>query len=149
MIMYRAIGPEVAGGLGEQTIMKTNVHPPVVEKLHYEFDSWLGDDILESFPCFLVSERLKNSIVFENLTGVAFDDVLISESDLFRQIHPDLELPVLFWAKIDGERGIDDFVIGDDHRLLISEKAYTLLQFFHIDHAFIGKTQASRFDDRE
>ena len=65
--MYKYIEPEVAGGLGNETIIDKNYHPPIVKKLHYEFNGWLGDDILESFPCFIVSERLKNEIIKKNL----------------------------------------------------------------------------------
>lgn len=37
------------------TIMEATVHPPRVERLHYEFEDWLGDDLVESFPSFLVA----------------------------------------------------------------------------------------------
>lgn len=47
--MFRYIEPEVAGGLGEETQMDSTVHPPLVKKLHLEFEGWLGDDILETF----------------------------------------------------------------------------------------------------
>lgn len=59
---FLKLQPEVAGGLGAKTIMNTTVHPPSVSILEYEFDGWLGDDLLESFPCFVVSERLKNPL---------------------------------------------------------------------------------------
>ena len=58
--MYYFIEPEVAGGWGGNTIADTSVHPPKISKLHYQFDGWLGDDLLESFPCFIVSESLKH-----------------------------------------------------------------------------------------
>lgn len=47
--MYKLIEPEVAGSLGKETELDSSVFPPHVKKLHYEFDGWLGDDILESF----------------------------------------------------------------------------------------------------
>lgn len=43
---YFYIEPEVAGGLGRNTVMNRAVHPPVVSKLHYHFDGWLGDVLL-------------------------------------------------------------------------------------------------------
>jgi hypothetical protein len=33
------IEPEVAGGLGENTLLDVRTHPPVVTRLHYEFRS--------------------------------------------------------------------------------------------------------------
>ena len=34
---YFYIQPEVAGGLGKNTVMDRSVHPPIVSRLHYEF----------------------------------------------------------------------------------------------------------------
>ena len=133
--MYKYIEPEVAGGLGKKTIMKINVHPPFVEKLNYEFSGWLGDDILESFPCFIVSERLKNGIENNNLTGINFDDVIITKSNEFIDLYPDKKLPKFYWAKINGEIYIDDFIIGKDYRLMISERAFHSLNLFNVKNA--------------
>ena len=55
---YYLIEPEVAGGIGEHSVIDRSSGKMVVRKLHYEFDGWLGDELLESTPCFIVSERL-------------------------------------------------------------------------------------------
>lgn len=135
--MYKLIEPEVAGGLGEKTELDNSVFPPLVKKLNYEFDGWLGDDILESFPCYIMTERLKKTIESENLSGITFDDVLISKSETFLDLYPDKELSAFFWAKINGEDYQDDFFITEQNGLAISEKAYSLLQKFNIDQADI------------
>lgn len=135
--MYRIIEPEVAGGFGANTKMNTKVHPPIVETLDYEFDGWLGDDFLETFPCFIVSEKLKNQLISEKLTGIKFDNVIISKSDNFEKLLPKIELPNFFWMKVDGKPNKDDFFIGADFRLVISENAYGVLKLFCIKHALI------------
>ena len=89
MKKYKYIEPEVAGGFGTETVLNANVHPPVVERLHYEFQGWLGDDLLESFPCFIVTEQLANEISFQKLTGIFFDDVKITTSELFSELYPE------------------------------------------------------------
>jgi hypothetical protein len=43
---YFYVEPEVAGGLGERTVMDRSTHPPVVKRLHYQLEGWLGDAIL-------------------------------------------------------------------------------------------------------
>ena len=53
-MQYVYIEPEVAGGLGDHTVMDRSVHPPIVSKLHYQMEGWLGDALLESFPVFIV-----------------------------------------------------------------------------------------------
>lgn len=133
--MYRIIEPEVAGGFGEGTKLDNGVHPPVVENLDHKFDGWLGDDILESFPCFIMSERLKREIEKQSLRGIKFQNVTISKSETFEELYPSKELPKFYWAIIDGKFGADDFVIGNDFRLIISDKAFELLKRFNIDNA--------------
>lgn len=51
--------PEVAGGLGENSTFNSKGE---VEFLHYEFQGWLGDELLESTPCFIVTESMAHSI---------------------------------------------------------------------------------------
>ncbi|ROI01663.1 hypothetical protein EGI16_17380 [Chryseobacterium sp. G0240] len=135
--MYKLIEPEVAGGLGEQTQMDNSFFPPLIKNLHYEFEGWLGNDILESFPCYIVTEKLRREIEFEKLTGINFDNVLISKSDTFLDLYPNRELPNFFWAKINGEPHKDDFFITDKNVLAISEKAYSVLKNYNIDQADI------------
>jgi hypothetical protein len=53
---YFQIAPEVAGGWGRNTVMDRSIHPPHVTKLHFEFDGWLGDVLLESFPCYIITK---------------------------------------------------------------------------------------------
>ena len=138
--MYIIIEPEVAGGLGEGTILDNNIHPPVVEKLNYEFVGWMGDDIIESFPCFIITERLKNKISEEKLSGVTFDEALITKSPEFFSRYNE-ELPKFYWAKINGVFGLDDFAIGNDLRLTISEKAYETLKLFNVSHATFDEVE--------
>lgn len=137
--MYKFIEPEVAGGFGEKTQMDNSFFPPVIRTLHYEFDGWLGDDILESFPCYIVTESLKNGIESEKLSGISFDNVFVSKSESFIELYPDRELPSFFWAKINGEPYKDDFFITKENTLAISEKAYLLLKKYNISQADISE----------
>ena len=133
--MYKIIEPEVAGSLGEQTQVDNSFFPPLIKNLHYEFDGWLGDDILESFPCYIVTESLRKGIENEQLTGIAFNEVLISKSETFLELYPNRELPNFFWAKINGESNKDDFFIIEKKGLAVSERAYLLLQKYNTNNA--------------
>jgi len=135
--MFKSIEPEVAGGFGEETILDTTVHPPVVYQLHYEFQGWLQNDILEAFPCFIVTENLKEAIFNFRLKGAEFENVIVSTSYEFKQMHPKTILPRFSWMKIFGKVGKDDFGISDNFKLVISEKAYNLLTHFNISAADI------------
>lgn len=96
--------PEVSGGFGDDTVMDTSVHPPVVSRLNYEFDGWLGDVIVTSFPCYLVTEDAKAKILGNGFSGAGFDKVEVTKSELFEEMQPDLELPPFVWLKVDGRQ---------------------------------------------
>jgi hypothetical protein len=59
---YFYVEPDVAGGFGPNTVIDRGSGRIVVKKLHYIFDGWFGDDLLESTPAFLVSQRLAEAI---------------------------------------------------------------------------------------
>lgn len=134
--MYKLIEPEVAGSLGKETELDNSVFPHV-KKLNYEFDGWLGDDILESFPCYIVTKSLREDLENNKFTGISFHEVIISKSETFLELYPDRELPEFYWLKINGEAFKDDFFITEENILAISERAYFVLQNYNINNADI------------
>ena len=135
--MYYIMFPEVAGGLGPRTILDNSIFPPIIKTLNYEFDGWLGDDLLESFPCFIVTESLKNALIASRLKGFLFSIVFVTKSDTFNELYPDRELPSFYWMQINGKLCMDDFSITDKSELVISSQAKELLSNFNISHAVI------------
>ena len=131
------VEPEVAGGLGENTVMDIGVHPPLVTKLHYEMDGWLGDVLLESFPCFIVTSLTRRRLQEAQLSGVSFDDVEVTRSSQFDDIYPGRELPEFAWLKPAGVAGEDDFGASPDSVLVVSERALGLLQEIGIPNASV------------
>jgi len=123
---YFYIEPEVAGGLGSQTVIDTSKSPPLVTKLHYTFEGWLGDEILETFPCYIITKSLANDIEATRLRGVLFADVIVDVSATFTELYPERRLPTLVWMKVEGHEG-DDFFVAPDGRLVVSEPALELI----------------------
>ncbi|MCW3071231.1 MAG: hypothetical protein JWO44_1121 [Bacteroidetes bacterium] len=134
MDKYYIFEPEVAGNITKSDFLDKDTMPPQINTLRYTFDGWLGDDILESILVFVVSERLKKSIEKENLTGIAFNDVEILISEQFNELYPNKKLPEFYWLKITGIAKKDDFGCADK-RLIVSQKALSLLEGFNIEHA--------------
>lgn len=132
------IEPEVAGGFGKNTVFeRTPGRPTVVHKLHYEFDGWLGDELLESTPCFIISERMAHEIGKRNLLGVKFDEVEVTTSGEFQDLHPERQLPKFFWLRVEGRAGQEDFGIASDARLVVSDRAIEVLRVFGISQALL------------
>lgn len=80
MRRYYYFEPEVSGGFGDNVILDASVHPPLITRLHYEFDGWLGDSIVASFPCYLITEDVKEKILKGEFSGVTFDKVEVTIS---------------------------------------------------------------------
>lgn len=134
---YYYLEPEVSGGLGDNTVMDATLHPPFITRLHYEFDGWLGDSMVTSFPCYLVTTDVKKKILGSDFSGVTFDDVEVTTSELFEEMQPDQKLPSFVWLKVNGDAGDDDFGIAKDYRLVVSERVLEALKPFGISNALI------------
>lgn len=133
---YYSIEPEVAGGWGKNTVFdRIPGKGTFVHKLNYEFDGWLGDELLESSPCYIVTERMAREIERAQLTGARFDEVEVTTSEQFRDIYADRQLPKFVWLRVGGKLGQDDFVLGPDRRLIVSDRALELLKRVGISHA--------------
>lgn len=147
------IEPEVAGELGENTIYEN--YDDVVNEgerakishLHFVFYGWLGDDILETTPCFLVSEKLKETIEKSDLSGYEFENIEVTLSEEFLEIYPDVIVPSFYrllpkgTIKVEDDKYSDwdnmDFSVTEKDYLVVSEKVMDLLKNFQIENADI------------
>ena len=135
---YYFVEPEVAGGWGPNTVATRQAgRPTLVTQLHYVFDGWLGDELLESTPCFIATETLARALSSAKLTGFLVGDVELTCSSQFVELHGDVGLPDFVWLKIDGRPGSDDFGIAGDMRLVVSQAALELLQTAGIAQAVV------------
>jgi hypothetical protein len=139
---YFKVEPEVAGGLGDHTVLDTSTHPPIVHKLHYEIETWLGDAMLTSSPCFITTEGLSRAIIQVGFTGVRFAPVEMSISEQGQEFEPELKLPKFRWMQVDGHAGQDDFGLLNKIRLVVSERALALLRRFGLKYAVIENFDA-------
>lgn len=134
---FYVVEPEVAGQIGERSVIDTSVHPPRVSVLEYKFYGWLGDSLLETFPCFIVTMDVAQNLQNSNLTGFQFDTVLVSASYEFEELHPDAVLPKFAWFKPEGEPKFDDVAMLSDGRLVLSGEALSLIGRKNLENATI------------
>lgn len=133
--MYYFVEPEVAGKLGGNTVIDPSFHPPLITFLEYQFDGWLGDHLLESFPCFIISKEAATAIKTSGLTGFELDSVMTKRSEQFDDLGASIVLPEFLWLKISGSPGSSDFFIAGDNRLVISESAIKVIKKFGLANA--------------
>ncbi|MGO8919866.1 MAG: hypothetical protein ACLQJR_28535 [Stellaceae bacterium] len=134
---YFYLAPEVAGGIGENTVMDVSVHPPLVSKLHYSFDGWPDSVILRTFPCYIVTIPAQHALQAMGATGVTFDHVEISRSEFFKDRYPNRRLPDFVWLKVDGKAGRDDFGIAPNLRLVVSQRVLDLFERLGLSDALV------------
>lgn len=122
--------PEVAGGLGEGTVLDASVHPPIVSELEYEVAGWLGDDLIAGFPVYLVSPRLLAAMETARLTGFAVNPncrVTVNE-----QVYAELnssDVSTFTWIDIPGATS-DDLHVTADLLLGVSDRAWEVFSQF-------------------
>ncbi|MDB5447643.1 MAG: hypothetical protein JWQ97_2960 [Phenylobacterium sp.] len=137
-MVFFVIEPEVAGGLGpNSSISRAPDGSLAVAHLHYEFDGWLGDGLLESTPCFIITSRIADEITARCLSGVSFDAAEITTSARFRELRAASSLPLFVWLKVAGEPNGSDFWLAADKRLVVSDRALELLRSAPISHAIV------------
>jgi hypothetical protein len=135
---YYLLQPEVAGGLGNHTDLDRSVHPPRVSHLHYEFAGWLGDDLLESFPCYIITHRAADALAVSALSGFALADVEVSRSEEFDEVYGDLQLPPFRWLQITGIPDQDDFGFAKEG-LVVSARAHEVLSAFKLNQCEVQR----------
>jgi len=129
--------PEVAGGIGGNSILDHQTKPPIIVKLNYEFDDWLGDDLIEGFRCFICAEKLAKAIDESNLTGYAFDECETTKSQLFYDLNENgLNLPKFIWLNVIGGES-DDFFMMPPFKLLLTERALNVVKQFNLNNCTI------------
>jgi len=134
---FYTIKPEVAGNIANSIFIDRSARPPKIITLHYELDGWSGDDILTSIATYIVTERLKLSLELEQVSGVEFEETIISISEQFKELFGEKILPKFYWMKINGTLERDDFSMSPKHRLVISAKALSIFKRFQIENAQI------------
>jgi hypothetical protein len=147
--------PEVAGGWGHSTKVADQSGEsdvPNVTQLEYAFEGWLGDELLESFPCFIVTESLAKDLTAAGLSGVAFDEVKVSKTDTFKELYPRKKFPafkrllpkgkvVVKGGKVKSWSG-DDLSLTEKAELVVSAAALKVLKEHHLEQCEIDKLKA-------
>jgi hypothetical protein len=131
---FYTVEPEVAGELGPGTEFDRSVQPVAVTRMEYQFTNWLGDALLESTPCFIVTEELAQRIGEASLTGAMFGDVEVSVSPEGEEL---IQQPLPKWRRLKpvGKAYEDDFGLDDDLLLAVSERALSVLREAGLRHA--------------
>lgn len=137
MKLYK-IHPEVPGGIGKSMEYDKTEIPWKITRLSVVFDGWLGGDLLKISTCYIVTDKLKEKIISEKLTGVK--DFVEFEKDLsltFKNLYSNTMLPKMYWMQLGSDVGKADLAIGKKNKLFVSDQAMSVLKSANLSDAEI------------
>lgn len=119
---YKKIQPEVIVGLGDNTEFLEKAAPfKTVIKLHINLEDWLGDDLMECYPCYIITENLKKLLEDNSFKGFEIQDMNVSLDENFENNYQQSKpLPEFYRLKITGLRNNDDLFLDEERNLNIS-----------------------------
>lgn len=131
---FYILEPEAPGDIGWETTGDLVARPPKIDHLEFEFIVWPKDCLIETTCIYLARGDLVQSLVSLGVKGASFASVDISTAGIFDDMYGDAVLPRFWWMKIDGRCGVDDFGMSQNHRLVVSERVFSLLRLLGINH---------------
>jgi len=141
---YYKLIPEVAGELGEESILEfNNGIISEVKFLNYTFFGWLGDELLTSDPCFIITKELATAMKVANLLGFALQEIRISVSEQFIDFYGNKKLPefirLIPWKLYPNDiiERVNDFYLTKRNDLIVSERALSLIKKYKLNNCDI------------
>lgn len=132
---YYELKPDVAGQDGENMEFDPSVHPPRVFHLHVEIDNWAGDDLIENYPCYIVTDVLGCTLKDTGMSRYELRDLEVSLAPEGQEILAAsgiAQLPTFRWLYVTGSAGQDDIGVTSQGRLVVSDRALDVLRQFHM-----------------
>lgn len=134
MNRYYRLSPEVPGGFGSRSRVDWTHRPPIVHRVHMEFDGWLGDDLVTAYPVFLVTQRAAEALASLRPSGCELEDVEVTPTEQFEFFYPGRTLPLFRWLRIHGRPGQEDVGLTEDARLVVSARVLECLRRLSLQH---------------
>ncbi|GIP63055.1 hypothetical protein J32TS6_16100 [Virgibacillus pantothenticus] len=145
--------PEVAGGHGEKTVYGTKKDIEMegisgkVKFLHYEIEGWLGDDLLEATPAFIISGRVENELRKSKFKDYKVEECLVTTSNEFKELYQNKKIPSFCrFIPLGTIEVIEDnftkwsghhFCLSSKGELVVTKEALDFLQKFSMENCDI------------
>ena len=135
--MPYCLEPHVAGELGEATELNPSAHPPIVTIVEYVLDAPDPDDLIESFPVFLVSAPLAERLDAAGLTGFGLEDAVVRPSADYVAVYGDVAHSEYRWMRLQDYGSTADAWLDGDHRLCVSDRMIDVLGPYRLARCII------------
>ena len=88
--MPYVLQPLVGGELGQDVEFDHATHPPVIDRVQYVLDYPTSEDLMESFPAYIVSEALAERLVAAGLRGFTLAEAEVLPGDNYLALYGDV-----------------------------------------------------------
>lgn len=127
------LDPQVAGELGEGTELDGRTHPPVVSAVEYVLDQPENDDLIQSFPVYLISVDMEQLLIHHGFTGFTLDDAAITAGDVYLEVHGPVPTPHYRWLRIAGRESDSDCWIDESLQICVSNRMMAAMRALRLD----------------
>jgi len=138
---YMSLEAMVPGWIGEQSVSEIVDNREIFQKVHYVFDDYPSDCIVERCGVYLVTQELRKALEDIETSGCEFDDATVTESDAYAEHTSHLtnnSLPRFYWLKIIGKAGKDDIGRAEPGlSIVVSERVFNELRKFGLNDCII------------
>jgi hypothetical protein len=138
-----SLEPLVAGELGEGTQLDASTHPPKVAAVEYLLDAPTDDDLIESFPVFLVSDWLAERLVSARLEGFVLDDARVVPSREYKEVYGSAPHKSYRWLRLVPSVTADSW-LDQDYQLCVSDRMMDVLREGVLDGSDVTQLAGSR-----
>ncbi len=122
------VQPLVGGELGLDVEYDRSTHPPGINRVQYVLDYPTTEDLLESFPAYIVSEALAERMTAARLPGFALDDAEVRPGDNYVALYGNVPHKRYRWLRIEPHTPDTDVWLGDELQLCVSDRMMAVLE---------------------
>lgn len=116
----------VAGQLGGGSRIDTSTHPPTVQAVEYVLDAPTDEDLIESFPVFLVGPEVAEMLARAGLEGFDIVEAHVVPSREYVEVYGAAPHKEYRWLRLRPSPQADCW-LDDEHRLCVSDRMMSTL----------------------
>jgi hypothetical protein len=131
------LDPQIAGELGGRTVLDSTTHPPVVRELEYVLDQPEADDLIQSFPVFLVGVDLARRLQEAGLSGVGLAEAVVRPSAEYTAAYG--RAPHRSYRRLQPGNVGEDCWVDDSGRLCVSDRMMRILDDAELSDCLVSE----------
>lgn len=126
---YYNIEPVADAEMAEYARVDFTRKPRKIIHMHVYVFNYPESDLIQSYPVFLVTNQLKESIEAKNLSGAEFLPCVVEKADQYDDFSPGIPPPLLWCFEPCGKIG-DDLIFLSETKFTASERFMDVLKHF-------------------